>query len=77
MAVAGLGFDDMRMHKPVYAGDTLSCFTVVAELRDSGSRPECGIVTYRTELRNQHGESVFSIRAASLMARRPAPDPQG
>lgn len=71
MAVAGLGFDAMRMHKPVYAGDTLSCFSIVAELRDSGSRPECGIVTYRTELRNQSDEVVFSIRAATLMARNP------
>lgn len=71
MAVAGLGFDQMRMHKPVYAGDTLHCFSIVAELRESGSRPECGIVTYLTELRNQSDEVVFSIRAATLMARDP------
>lgn len=70
MAVAGLGFDEMRMLKPVYAGDTLACFTVVHALRDSGSRPECGIVTYHTELRNQRGEAVFSILATSMMARR-------
>ena len=70
MAVAGLGFDEMRMHKPVYAGDTLSCFSIVHALRDSGSRPECGIVTYRTELRNQAGDTVFSILATSMMARR-------
>jgi acyl dehydratase len=71
MAVAGLGFDQMRMQKPVYAGDTLHCFSIVAELRASGSRPQCGIVTYRTELRNQSDEVVFSIRAATLMARNP------
>ncbi len=70
MAVAGLGFDEMRMHRPVYAGDTLSCFSIVHALRDSGSRPECGIVTYRTELRNQASETVFSILATSMMARR-------
>lgn len=70
MAVAGLGFDEMRMHRPVFAGDTLSCFSIVHALRDSGSRPECGIVTYRTELRNQSGETVFSVLATSMMARR-------
>ena len=71
MAVAGLGFDEMRMHRPVFAGDVLSCYSIVHALRDSGSRPECGIVTYRTELRNQAGETVFSILATSMMARRP------
>ncbi len=70
MAVAGLGFDEMRMLRPVYAGDTLSCFTIVHALRESGSRPDCGIVTYRSELRNQRGEAVFSILATSMMARR-------
>ena len=70
MAVAGLGFDEMRMHRPVYAGDTLSCFSIVHALRDPGSRPEGGIVTYRTELRNQASETVFSILATSMMARR-------
>ncbi|NND67385.1 MAG: acyl dehydratase [Halioglobus sp.] len=70
VAVAGLGFDETRMHRPVFAGDFLSCFSIVHALRDSGSRPECGIVTYRTELRNQDGEVVFSTLATSMMARR-------
>lgn len=71
-AVAGLGFDEMRMAKPVYAGDTLRCVSTVDELRASNSRPDCGIVVYRTRLLNQRAEEVFSIRAASLMARDPA-----
>ena len=71
-AVAGLGFDEMRMHKPVYAGDTLHCVSEVGAVRASKSRPDCGIVTYHTQLLNQHGELVFSIKASSMMARDPA-----
>ena len=71
-AVAGLGFDEMRMLRPVYAGDTLRCLSTIADLRVSGSRPDCGIVSYFTRLVNQHGDTVFSIRAASMIARDPA-----
>jgi len=70
-AVAGLGFDEMRMLKPVYAGDVLQCVSVIDSVRPSRSRPGCGIVNYLTRLVNQDGEVVFSIRAASLIACRP------
>ncbi|MCB1843877.1 MAG: MaoC family dehydratase N-terminal domain-containing protein [Halioglobus sp.] len=69
-AVASLGFDDLRMHKPVYAGDRLRCITVVDEARASNSKPDCGIVIYASELLNQHDDSVFSIKCSTLMARR-------
>jgi len=71
-AVAGLGFDEMRMHSPVYAGDTLGCASTVESVRASGSRPDCGIVVYRTRLTNQDGDVVFSCKAATLVARDPA-----
>lgn len=71
-AVAGLGFDGMRMHKPVYAGDTLHCYSVIAAARPSNSNPGCGIITYDTRLENQHGEVVFSIKASSMLAKDPA-----
>ncbi|MCR9103967.1 MAG: MaoC family dehydratase N-terminal domain-containing protein [Gammaproteobacteria bacterium] len=70
-AVAGLGFDEMRMLRPVYAGDTLQCVSTIESVRDSNSRPDCGIVVYATQLLNQRNETVFSIKAASLIARRP------
>lgn len=73
-AVAGLGFDEMRMLKPVYAGDTLRCVSVIDSLRLSNSMPDCGIVGYLTTLTNQRDERVFSIKAASLIARDPARD---
>ncbi len=71
-AIAGLGFDEMRMHKPVYAGDTLRCVSLVKTARVSVSKPDRGIVIYHTQLINQNNEVVFSINASTLMARDPA-----
>lgn len=71
-AIAGLGFDDMRMHRPVYAGDTLRCISIIDTARVSRSKPDRGIVTYHTHLVNQAHERVFSIKASTLMARDPA-----
>lgn len=71
-AVAGLGFDEMRMLKPVYAGDTLRCVSKIDSVRLSNSRPGCGIVNFLTRLVNQDDEVVFSIRASSLVACDPA-----
>ena len=45
-AVANLGWDEVRFPAPVFIGDTLNIQTEVAELRDSKSRPEAGIVTF-------------------------------
>ncbi len=70
-AIAGLGFDEMRMHKPVYAGDTLHCVTTVHGARVSNSKPDRGIVTYHTQLLNQDDDLVFSIKASTMMARDP------
>lgn len=70
-ALASLGFDDMRMLKPVYAGDTLRCVTTVDSARVSNSKPDRGIVVYASDLINQHGETVFSCKCSTLMARDP------
>jgi acyl dehydratase len=71
-AIAGLGFDEMRMQKPVYAGDTLHCVSIVDAVRASASKPDRGIVIYHTQLLNQNNEVVFSIKASTMMARDPA-----
>jgi acyl dehydratase len=71
-AIASLGFDNMRMLKPVYAGDNLRCVTTVDSARLSRSKPDRGIVVYACELLNQHDEPVFSIKCSTLMARDPS-----
>ena len=71
-AVANLGWDEVRFPKPVFVGDTLNIVTEVIELRDSRSRPDAGIVTFRHEAYNQRGELVASCKRSGLQRRKPA-----
>ncbi len=65
--VANLGYDKVVMPKPVFIGDTLRAETEVVELRESKSRPDAGIVTFRHRMLNQRDEEVCScIRTALL-----------
>lgn len=59
-AFANLGWDDIKMTHPVFAGDTLWSESLIVEKRESGSRPNAGIVTARTRTLNQHGKEVCS-----------------
>jgi len=70
-AIASLGFDELRMHQPVYVGDTVRCVTSVDSARLSSSKPDRGIVVYACELLNQRDEIVFSVKCSTLMARDP------
>jgi acyl dehydratase len=65
-----LGIDDLTFHGPVYAGDTLTASSVVVSARESGSRPEYGIVTWHTEGRNQRSEMVVDFKRTNLVAKR-------
>ena len=73
-ALASFGFDEMRMHKPVYAGDTLRHVSVVEEARLSNSTPGAGIIATRSHITNQDGEEVFSVKCAFLVSRRSPAD---
>lgn len=67
-----LGLEDCAFHTPVYPGDTLTARSEVLDARPSTSRPGTGIVTWRTEGRNQHGELVVEYRRTNLVAGRSA-----
>jgi acyl dehydratase len=56
--IANLGYDKITMPKPVFIGDTLRVETEVMTLRDSKSRPNAGIVTFRHRAFNQWDELV-------------------
>src|SRR5579863_3792389 len=47
--VANLGYDKLVMPKPVFIGDTLRATTEIVELKESKSRPQAGIVTFKHE----------------------------
>ena len=70
--VANLGYDKLVMPKPVFLGDTLRAETEVAELRESRSRPNAGLVTFRHRLRNQRDEIVCECLRTALILRKPA-----
>lgn len=71
-AIANLGWDEVRFPKPVFHGDTIRVETEVAELRESRSRPDQGIVTLIHRAYNQKNELVASCRRAGLQKKRPA-----
>ncbi|NJR13760.1 MAG: hypothetical protein HC779_05675 [Phyllobacteriaceae bacterium] len=53
------GFKAMKWLKPVFAGDTLTYTTTIADKRVSQSRPGWGLAFHRNTARNQKGEMVF------------------
>ena len=67
--VANLGYDKVTMPKPVFIGDTLKVETEVVDLRDSKSRPNAGIVTFRHRAFNQRGEMVCEALRTALVSR--------
>ena len=67
-----LGVNQIRFHKPVYPGDTVTARSTVVDARQSGSRPDFGIVTWETETQNQHGDTVLTYRRTNLVAKRSA-----
>lgn len=66
------GVDELRWLKPVRPGDTLSARMTVLETAPSRSKPDRGVVRSLSEIRNQHGEVVMTLRGLSLLGRRPA-----
>lgn len=73
--VANLGWTDIRLPTPVYAGDTIEVESTIVDKRDSKSRPSEGILTVDTRAYNQRREPVLSYRRTLLVYRRSAATP--
>jgi acyl dehydratase len=67
---AFLGADQLRFHRHVYVGDTLTARSTVVDIRESKSQPDRGIVTWHTEGLNQDGELVVDYRRANFKLKR-------
>ena len=72
-AIANLGWREIKLPKPVFAGDTLYAESTVLDKRESGSRPDQGIVTIRTIGKNQRGEVVCEFERTMLVMKRGNP----
>lgn len=73
-AAANLGWGDIVLPAPVYAGDTLWAESEVTNVRASNSRPTCGIVGVRTRGINQRSEVVIEFTRSFMVFRRDAPE---
>jgi acyl dehydratase len=69
--IANLGMTEVAFPAPVFAGDTIRTETRVVASRESRSRPDCGIVTFRHEAFNQEGTLVATCLRQALMMKRP------
>ena len=70
-ALAGLGYDELRLPNAVRPGDELDYEWTVLEKRESKSRPDTGILRVQVHLRNQRRETVLQCIGSALVARRP------
>ena len=62
-----LGWREVRLPTPVYAGDTIRAETEVLEKRPSASRPGQGIVTVRTKGLNERDEVVIEFERSIMV----------
>lgn len=69
-AIANLGWTDIRMTHPLFAGDTLTSESEVLDMRESKSRADAGIVTVKTRGFNHDGKLVAEFQRTILVARR-------
>ena len=68
-AIAHLGYEKLKYLAPVYPGDTLTSESLVLDKRDT-SRPDRGVVKFRTSGYNQRGEKVLEYERPVLIRKR-------
>ena len=69
-AIANLGWNDIRLTAPVFAGDTVYAESEVLSKRESSSRPTQGIVTVRTTGRKADGTVIMTYERTVLVPKR-------
>ena len=69
-AIANLGWNDIRLTKPVFAGDTLYAESEVLAKRESASRPHQGIVTVKTTGKKADGTVFMTYERTVLVPKR-------
>ena len=69
-AIANLGWSDIKLVHPLFAGDTLYASSEVTDKRESKSRPGAGLVSVKTIGTNQDGTVVSTFGRTMLIAKR-------
>ena len=70
-AIAGIGLDELRWHKPVRPGDSLRCDFTLLEARASRTHDDRGVARFHYEVKNQRDEVVLSLIMIQMLRRRP------
>ena len=65
-----LGWDEIKLPNPVFAGDTLYSQSEVVDKRESRSKPEWGIVKVRTRGVKQDGTVVIDYTRSVMVWKR-------
>jgi 3-hydroxybutyryl-CoA dehydratase len=64
--IANVGLDKFRFMRPVRPGDTIHTKITIQERRDT-KHPDRGVLTYLTQVINQHGETALEFSSSNLM----------
>ncbi len=70
MNAVNLGWDKVRLPNPVFDGDTLYAQSEVLDKRESKSRPNMGIVRFKTTGLNQDGKMVIEFERTIMVYKR-------
>ncbi len=65
-----LGWEEIKLPNPVFAGDTIYAQTEVLEKRESRSRPHMGIVKVKTIGYNQNNVPVIELKRTIMVWKR-------
>jgi acyl dehydratase len=68
--LGNLGFTETNFPKPVFHGDTIRVRTEIVAVRESKSRKDSGIVTFRHQGINQRDEVVCDTTRVGLMIKK-------
>lgn len=69
-AIANLGFQEIKLIAPVFAGDTIYAESEILAKRESKSRPGQGVVTVRTDGIRHDGEVFMTFERSALVRSR-------
>ena len=69
-SIANLGWDNIKLTAPVFVGDTIYAESEILSVRESGSRPNQGIVVSRTTGKKSDGTVFMTFERASLIPKR-------
>lgn len=65
-----LGWDEVKMPHPLFAGDTLYSESEVIEIRESKSKPQWGLVKVKTRGIQQDGKVVIEFSRTIMVYKR-------